>query len=31
MEKRYLDLFHEDECGLDFVKSQLPLESDAVG
>lgn len=30
MEKRYLDLFQKDECSLDFVKSQLPLESKAV-
>lgn len=30
MEKRYLDLFHKDECGLDFVKTQPPLESDAL-
>lgn len=30
MEKRYLDLFHKDEYVLDFFKSQLPLESDAM-
>lgn len=27
MEKRYLDLLYKDECGLGFVKVQLPLDS----